>query len=72
MGWNRLTITLFVLTLTLLVVAGFMLLMLLGSAAGTPEHAFARYGLAATVAGFIATAVGAWISNGSGRRAPRT
>ena len=63
MKWSRATIMLFTLSMIFMVVAGFLLLMLLGTPVGAPEHDFARYGLALCVLGFFACSVGAWLNH---------
>jgi hypothetical protein len=63
MKWSGSTIGLFVLSMTFMVLAGFMLLMFMGTEPGAPGHDFARYGLPACVLGFFATGAGAWLNH---------
>jgi hypothetical protein len=63
MKWSRLTITLFVLSMTLMVISGFLLLMMLGGPPGSIDQAIGRHGLPVAVFGWLASGVGAWISH---------
>ena len=69
MKWSRSTVGLFILSMTLMVVSGFMLLMFLGTSVGEPGHDFARVGLAVCLIGFVLSGVGAWLNHQRRRRA---
>jgi len=66
MKWSRLTITLFMLSMTLMVISGFLLLMMLGGPPGSIDQAVGRHGLPVAVLGWLASGLGAWISHGRG------
>ncbi len=63
MSWSRSTIGLFSLSLTFMVLAGFMLLMYMGTEADAPGHDFARYALPTCVLGFFASGAAAWVNH---------
>lgn len=72
MKWSRLTITLFALSMTLMVISGFLLLMMLGGPPGSIDQAVGRHGLPVAVFGWLASGLAAWIWHGrSSRDRPR-
>jgi hypothetical protein len=63
MKWSRRTIILFILSMTSMVISGFMILMLLGTFPGTPEHRFAQYAFPLSILGFLGFGGGAWLNH---------